>query len=82
MHDQDARLPRAQTPSLALARLTLLADALGLAVLDHEQLGPMIEVTDDPLFEARDVPRGCTLVGTASYSLVVLKENVRQPVAA
>ncbi|MBY6153396.1 hypothetical protein KUV47_09255 [Vannielia litorea] len=75
MHDDD-QLPLAQTPSLALAHLTIFAHALGLPVLDHGQLGPMIDVSEDPLFEPRDVPSGCTLVGTKSSLLVVLEGNV------
>ncbi len=80
MHDQDVRLPMAQTPSPAFARLTLLANALGLPVLDHEQLGPLIEVTNDPLWDDRDCPMGCKVVGTRSHTLVVLADNIPAPV--
>ena len=79
MHDQDERLPLAHTPTLALARLTLLANVLGRPVLDHETLGPLVEVTDDPLWEDRDCPAGCEVVMTLNRTLVVLAENVLSP---
>lgn len=74
MHeDQD---PIAETPSLALAALTIWAYASGHVLRDHEQLGIYADVTDDVLFEERDLPLGCTIVGTRLHTLVVLDDNI------
>jgi hypothetical protein len=48
------------------------AHATGHTVVDHEQLGPIVDVSDDPLFDDTDVPLGCGCCSSSDGETVLV----------